>query len=254
MLRKLKFNGEVVVVTGGGAGIGKATADALAQMGATVAIVGRTRETLESAAADLRARGGACEVFVADVSREDQVAALAAAVEGKWGRVKGLVNNAGTNFRTPLADLPSEKWREIMGANLDSVFFMCRAFIPLLLKSDKPSIVNVASSFGVIGNPQMPAYCASKGAVVNLTRQMAIDYGRKGLRVNSLCPGPTLSPRVSGYIEKGLTDPNALKAQVMLGRLAECEEIGDVAAFLVSDAASFMNGSTVVVDGGQTIN
>lgn len=254
MLRKLKFGGELAVVTGGGAGIGKATADALVEMGAAVAIVGRTRATLEAAASDLRARGGVCEVFVADVSREEDVAALASAIESRFGRVKALVNNAGTNFRTPLADLSTEKWREISAANLDSVFFMCRAFIPLLLKAENPAIVNVASSFGVIGNPQMPVYCATKGAVVNLTRQMAIDYGRKGLRVNSICPGPTLSPRVRGYIEKGLTDANALKAQVMLGRLAECEEVGDVAAFLASDAASFMNGATVVVDGGQTIN
>jgi meso-butanediol dehydrogenase / (S,S)-butanediol dehydrogenase / diacetyl reductase len=252
MLGKLRLEGEVVVITGGGAGIGKATADALAELGATVAIVGRTRATLEDAAADLRKHGRTCEVFVADVSREDEVAGLAAQIEAKWGRVRGLVNNAGTNFRTPLVELATEKWREVTAANLDSVFFMCRAFIPLLLKARKPAILNVASIFGVAGNPLMPVYCASKGAVVNLTRQLALDYGGKGLRVNAICPGPTLSPRLRGYIEKGLTDPAVLKAQVPLGRLAECEEIGNVVAFLVSDAASYVNGATIVVDGGQT--
>jgi len=254
MLGKLQFNGEPVLITGGGQGIGKAIADALAQMGASVIIAERSDETMRAAAADIASRGGTCEFHQTDVSSEDSVAALASAIESRWGRLKALINNAGTNFRTPLHELSTEKWREIAGVNLDSVFFMCRAFIPLLLKAPNPSIVNVASSFGVIGNPQMPVYCATKGAVVNLTRQMAIDYGPRGLRVNSLCPGPTLSPRLQTYIDKGLTDPNKLSAQVMLGRLATCEEIGDVAAFLASDAASFMTGATVVVDGGQTIN
>jgi len=254
MMKKLRLNGETVIVTGGGAGIGKATALALAEMGARVVIVGRTRATLDETRSEIEAAGGKGEVFVADVSREDEVSKLAAWAKSAGGSIKAIVNNAGTNFRTPLAELSTDKWREINAANLDSIFFMCRAFIPLLLKAEGSSIVNVASSFGVIGNPQMPAYCATKGAVINLTRQLAVDYGRQGLRVNSICPGPTLSPRVRGYIEKGQTDPNALKAQVMLGRLADCEEIGDVAAFLVSDAASFMNGATVMVDGGQTIN
>ncbi|MGE3245266.1 MAG: SDR family NAD(P)-dependent oxidoreductase [Beijerinckiaceae bacterium] len=254
MLGKLKFNGEPVLITGGGQGIGKAAADALAELGAHVLIAERNEETLKAAAQDLQARGAACDWFRCDVSSESEVNALAGEVEKKFGRLKALINNAGNNFRTPLHELSTEKWEEIRGVNLDSVFYMCRAFIPLLLKVKNPAIVNVASSFGVIGNPLMPVYCATKGAVVNLSRQLAIDYGPKGLRVNSLCPGPTRSPRVQGYIDKGLTDPRKLEAQVMLNRLADCEEIGDVAAFLASDAASFMNGSTVVVDGGQTIN
>lgn len=254
MLRRMSLEGEVIVVTGGGAGIGKATAVALAQLGATVAIVGRTQATLDAARSEILASGGACEAFVADVSVEADAASIAAWAEAKWGRVKALVNNAGTNFRSELADLSTEKWREINAANLDSVFFMCRAFMPLLLRTEGASILNVASSFGIIGNPKMPVYCATKGAVVNLSRQLAIDYGRKGVRVNSICPGPTLSPRVRGYIESGQTDVRALQSQVMLGRLAECHEIGEVAAFLVSDASSFVNGATIVVDGGQTIN
>jgi len=252
LLDRLRFNGEPVVVTGGAGGIGAATAQSLAALGANVVLVGRTRATLEATRDDIRGRGGACEAMVADVSREEDVAALAGAIENRWGAVKALVNNAGTNFRTPLAELSTQKWRELLGVNLDGVFFMSRAFIPLLLRAQRPSILNVASSFGLIGNPLMPVYCAAKGAVVNLTRQMAVDYGPKGLRVNAICPGPTLSPRVRGYIEAGLADAERLKAQVPLGRLADCEEIGDVAAFLVSDAASYMNGACVAADGGQT--
>jgi NAD(P)-dependent dehydrogenase (short-subunit alcohol dehydrogenase family) len=254
MLNELKFKGEVVVITGGGQGIGRATAEALAELGATLVLAERTEKQLHETEVALRARGAECISVVTDVSKEDDVARLAGVVEKRWGRAKALVNNAGNNFRTPLAELSTEKWREIAGVNLDGVFFMCRAFIPLLLKAEKPSIVNVASTFGVIGNPQMPVYCATKGAVVNLTRQLAIDYGPKGLRVNSVCPGPTLSPRVKGYIDAGLTSQTRLEEQVKLGRLAECSEIANVIAFLASDAASYMNGATVVVDGGQTIH
>ncbi len=254
MLKELHFKGEAVVITGGGAGIGQACAEALAELGASIVVAGRTEATLKTTEAKVRALGRDCLTVVTDVSKEDQVAALAQAVQARFGGVKAIVNNAGTNYRSPIAELGTEKWREIMGVNLDSVFFMCRAFIPLLLKAERPSILNVASSFGVIGNPQMPVYCATKGAMVNLTRQLAIDYGPQGLRVNSVCPGPTLSPRVKGYLDAGQTSRAKLEEQVKLGRLAECSEIANVAAFLVSDAASFVNGATVVVDGGQTIH
>jgi meso-butanediol dehydrogenase / (S,S)-butanediol dehydrogenase / diacetyl reductase len=254
MLSRLGMKGEAVVVTGGGAGIGKAAAAALCELGATSVIVGRTESTLLATRDEFRAKGWLCETFVADVSREADVAALARWAGETFDVVKAIVNNAGDNFSSPIDALPTEQWRRLMATNLDSVYFMCRDFIPLLLKSSRPSIVNVASTFGVIGNPKMPAYCATKGAVVNLTRQLAIDYGGKGLRVNSVCPGSTLSPRYKGYVDKGIVDMNAVRARIMLGRPAECEEIGDVIAFLVSDAASFVTGATMLVDGGQTIH
>jgi meso-butanediol dehydrogenase / (S,S)-butanediol dehydrogenase / diacetyl reductase len=255
MLAKLKFRAEdVIIITGGGAGIGRAAAQAVAEMGATAFICGRTESTLRATAGDIRAKGQLCEFMTADVSCDADVVALAEFIEGKWGRAKAVVNNAGNNFSAMVHDLPSQKWHELVATNLDSVFYMSRAFIPLLLKSQGPSMVNVASTFGVIGNAKMPVYCATKGAVVNLTRQLAIDYGGQGLRVNSVCPGSTLSPRYKGYVDSGMVNMDAVKARIMLQRPAECDEIGDVIAFLVSDAASFMTGATVVVDGGQTIH
>lgn len=254
MLKELDFAGEVVVVSGGGGGIGQACAETLAELGARVAVMGRTEATLQETQALIAAQGGACERFVANVTSEADVARVCREIEAKHGRVKAIINNAGDNFRSKITDLSTEKWRGIVAVDLDAVFYMCRAFIPLLLKAEKPSILNIASSFGVIGNPQMPAYCAAKGAVVNLTRQMAIDYGPKGLRVNALCPGPTLSPRFRSYLERGLTSCARLEEQVLLGRLAECREIAQVAAFLVSDAASFVHGATVMADGGQTVH
>jgi NAD(P)-dependent dehydrogenase (short-subunit alcohol dehydrogenase family) len=254
VLKQLQFNGEVVVVTGAAGGIGRATVEALAELGATTVLVGRTKETLAEVKAALEKTGAKSEVFPADVSKEEDVKRLADFVGGRWGRAKAIVNNAGNNFISPITDLSTEKWHELVAVDLDSIFYMCRAFIPLLLKAEKPSILNVASSFGHIGNPQMPVYCAAKGGVVSLTRQLAVDYGEKGLRVNSLCPGPTLSPRVRGYFEAGKADPRGTLQKVMLGRFAECDEVGNVAAFLVSDAASYVHGASILVDGGQTIN
>ncbi|HUZ73084.1 MAG TPA: SDR family oxidoreductase [Stellaceae bacterium] len=254
MLDSLRFAGEVAVVTGGGGGIGRACAETLAELGATVAVVGRRAAALDETAALIAAQGGRCECFVADVAAEAEVEALGRAIAAKWGRVKAVINNAGDNFRSKITELETAKWRAIVAVDLDAVFYMCRTFIPLLLQAEKPAILNIASSFGVIGNAEMPAYCAAKGAVVNLTRQLAVDYGPRGLRVNALCPGPTLSPRFRSYLDRGLTSRERLERQVPLNRLAECREIANVAAFLVSDAASFVHGATVMADGGQTVH
>lgn len=254
MLKQLQLNGEVVVVTGAGTGIGRSTAEAIAELGGIAVLVARTQGKLDEVKAAIEKSGGKAETFAADVSKEEDVSRLRDFVAGKWGRAKAIVNNAGNNFISPVTDLSTEKWRELMAVDIDSVFFMCRAFIPLLLQSKNPSILNVASTFAHIGNAQMPVYCAAKGGVVSFTRQLAVDYGPKGLRVNSICPGPTLSPRVKGYFDAGRADPQGTLQKVMLGRFAECDEIGNVAAFLVSDAASFVHGASILVDGGQTIN
>jgi meso-butanediol dehydrogenase/(S,S)-butanediol dehydrogenase/diacetyl reductase len=168
--------------------------------------------------------------------------------------VKALINNAGTNLVKKLEDLSTEEWHKLLAIDLDSVFYFSRAFMPLLEKAPGGgSIVNVASTFGIIGFPSMPVYCAAKGGMLSFTRQIAIDYGPRGVRCNAVCPGPTLSPRLRGYFETNKVSAEATRKMVPLGRLAECSEIANAIVFLASDAASFFNGASVVVDGGQTI-
>jgi NAD(P)-dependent dehydrogenase (short-subunit alcohol dehydrogenase family) len=255
VLAELQFKGAPVIVTGAGSGIGQACCEVLAELGATLILVGRTAAKLKDTEKLIARYGVACESHEVDVAVEDQVRALHDAVAARHGHLKGLVNNAGTNFVKKLGDLETADWNRIIAVDLTSIYYMCKAFIPMLLKAPGGgSIVNVASTFGVIGSPEMPVYCAAKGGVISLTRQLAVDYGKQGLRVNSLCPGPTLSPRVRGYLDQGLVDPVATRQLTLLDRLAECREIANAAAFLVSDAASYVHGTAMVVDGGQTVH
>lgn len=253
MLKQLQFNGEVVVVTGADTGIGRAIAETVAELGAVAVLVGRTQSKLDETKTIIGKKAGRALVFAADVLKEDDVRRLRDFVQDGFGCAKAIVNNAGNNFISPVTDLARAKWCELLAVDLDSVYFMCRDFIPLLLLAQKPAILNVTSTFAHIGNEHMPVYCAAKGGV-SLTRQLAVDYGPKGLRANSLCPGPTLSPRVKGYFDSGRAGGKGALQKVMLGRFAECDENANVAAFLVSDAASFVHGASILVDGGQTIN
>ena len=254
ILDRLKFDGAPVVVTGGGQGIGRSTCEVLTELGAHVIVVSKTEANVRETERLLNEYGASCEGYVTDVSVKEEVDALAADVRAKHGRVKSIVNNTGTNFVKKLEDLEEDDWHRIIGVDLSSVYYMCKAFLPLLRKSAGSSIVNVASTFGIIGHPEMPVYCAAKGGVLSLTRQLAVDYGPQNIRVNGVCPGATLSPRVKNYIESGMVDGKIVEELALLNRLAECDEIANVIAFLASDAASYVHGTSMVVDGGQTVH
>jgi NAD(P)-dependent dehydrogenase (short-subunit alcohol dehydrogenase family) len=255
MLDRLKFNGAPVIVTGAGSGIGQACCTALAELGASLILVGRTMAKLRDTEKLVAAFRAPCQSFEVDVSDEAQVTRLHEAVAARHGYVKSVINNAGTNFVSRITDLKTEDWNRIIAIDLTSVYYMCRLFIPLLARAPGGgAIVNVASTFGVIGHPEMPVYCAAKGGMLSLTRQLAVDYGKQNIRVNSICPGATLSPRVKGYIDKGLVDGESVKRLALLGRLAECDEIANAAVFLASDAASYVHGTAFMVDGGQTVH
>lgn len=251
MLQKLMFHGAPVLVTGAGAGIGEACCLALAELGARILAV----ECHEVSLARLTmALGEACEPYLVDVAREDEVLRLHREVSARHPHLKALLNIVGTNHGARITELATEDWNRLVTLNLTSMFWMCRSFIPMLkLAPGGGAIVNMASSLGVIGMPKMPVYCATKGAVMSLTRNLAVDYGRENIRVNAICPGTTTSPRLEAYMASGQVSRAALEAMAPLGRLADCSEIADMAVFLASDAASYMHGASVVIDGGQTI-
>lgn len=251
MLQKLMFHGAPVLVTGAGAGIGEACCFALAELGARVLAVECREEALAKLSAAL---GEACEPHLVDVSREDEVVRLHREVSARHPHLKALLNIVGTNHGARIVDLATEDWNRLLTVNLTSMFWMCRTFIPMLkLAPGGGAILNMASSLGVIGMPKMPVYCATKGAVMSLTRNLAVDYGRENIRVNAICPGTTTSPRLEAFIASGQADRATLEAMAPLGRLADCSEIANMAVFLASDAASYVHGASVVVDGGQTI-
>lgn len=254
MLDELRFGGAPVVVTGAGSGIGQATCEVFGELGATVVLVGRKLDALQRTAERLTSAGAQSVVFTADVSDEADVAKLRDFVAARWDHVKAVVNNAGNNLRSSVHELTTEKWREIVGVNLDGTFFVSRAFLPLLLRSaGGAAVVNVASIFGIIGPAGFAAYAAAKGGVIALTRQMAVDYGPQGVRVNSICPGPILTDRVAGYYKGREADMDVTAKAVVLGRFGRPSEIANTIAFMASNASSYMNGATVMVDGGRTI-
>jgi meso-butanediol dehydrogenase / (S,S)-butanediol dehydrogenase / diacetyl reductase len=240
------------IVTGAASGIGAATVRSLAREGAIVA--GIVREPAQLAALE-RETGAACFAIGADLSDASQaVAAMQAAIE-RLGRVDLLVTSAGIGFRAPLADTTDEQYATMFDVNVRSVFLACRAVIPHMLEHGGGVIVNVASSLAAKAARDRAIYAATKGAVVALTRSIAVDYGARGIRANCVSPGTTDTPWI-GRILAGAPNAEELRAQMAarqaIGRLGRAEEIAEVIAFLASDAASFMHGAVVPVDGGQT--
>ena len=181
VLKQLQFNGEVVVVTGAGTGIGRATAEALAELGATIVLVGRTQSKIDEVKAAIEKSGGKAEAFAADVSKEADVARLRDFVKGKWGRAKAIVNNAGNNFISPITELVDrEMARADRGRPRQRLLHVPRLHPAAAAERRTRRSSTSPRPSRHIGNPQMPVYCAAKGGVVSLTRQLAVDYGAEG--------------------------------------------------------------------------
>ncbi|TXH99409.1 MAG: SDR family oxidoreductase [Rhizobium sp.] len=241
-----RFDEKVVIVTGAASGMGEATARRFFEEGAKVVLVDRRAEALEKIVAGLPRERSA--KHMADVSAPAAVDAMVGATIERFGRLDVIVNNAGIHEGGEPADISDERWRAVMATDLDGVFFGCRAAIPHLERT-RGSIVNTASVSGTGGDWGMSPYNAAKGAIVNLTRALALDLGRKGIRVNAVCPSLTRT----GMTEEMLKDEALVakfKERIPLGRVCEPREVAAVIAFLASDDASFVTGANIAVDGG----
>ncbi len=248
------FRGKAAVITGGASGLGRATAVALARAGVRV-LVADVDESMGAETVALVEEAGSEGLFVAtDVTRPEAVEAMVAACVAAFGSLDFAVNNAGTTGRGGLVgDYDLDDWRRTVGINLDGVFYSLRAELPVMVGQGKGSIVNVASGAGLVGFAGLPAYVASKHGVVGLTRAAGIEYARQGVRVNCVCPGSTRTPMLEGFMGDDPRVEKMMIAGVPLGRLGRPDEIADAIVWLLSDAASFVVGHALAVDGGSVV-
>lgn len=242
-----RFHDQVVIVTGAGSGIGAATARRFWAEGATVILAGRRTEPLEHLAEEFG--GERCLVQPCDVSISIDVRLLVGEVVARFKRINVLVNNAGVASAGGFLDLTAADWHQTIETNLDGVFNMTRTVLPYLLES-RGSIVNVSSVGGLGGDAGLAAYNAAKGAVSNLTRSLALEFGGRGVRVNAVSPGVTFTDMNKPIFEQYPELLERLLARTPLARGAQPEEIASVIAFLASADASFVNGVNLPVDGG----
>lgn len=246
-----RFTDRVALVTGAGSGLGRATAHRLANEGAPVAAIDLDGDAVEKTVAEIGERGGTARAYTTDVSDPAQARAAVDGAAADLGAPRVLVNCAGVLSFTHTLDETYESWSKILAVNLTGTFLACQAALRHMLDAGGV-IVNVASNAGLMGQPYTAAYCASKGGVVNLTRALAVEYVRRGVRVNAVAPGGMNTPMVSGIeFPEGIHERDFARVTSPLG-YAEPEEVAALIAYVASDDARYMTGAIVSIDGGIT--
>ncbi len=248
------MKGKVALVTGAGAGIGRATALAFAREGASVVVSDVVVDSGEETVKMISKSGGEAIFIKTDVSKSADVEAMINKTMETYGRLDFAANNAGINGPiTALADCTEEDWDRVMGINLKGVWLCMKYEIPQMLKTGGGAIVNTASMAGIVGFPAQPPYVTSKHGVVGLTKTAALDYGNRGIRVNAVCPGVIQTAMVESLLDTIPEIIDSLNKQSPLGRIGQPPEIAEAIVWLCSDAASFVTGHAMVVDGGYVI-
>src|SRR5216684_6781757 len=243
------LKGKVAVITGASKGLGKAMALALAEGGARLALVSRNEKQLNAVAEEAQAVGGQAKVFVADVTREDQVAKIERDVVAAYGGVQILINNAGINVRKSITEFTLDEWNSVMNTNLTSVFLMCRAFVPHMKGHGYGRIINMTSIMSWVSLPGRTAYSASKTALLGVTRALALELAADGITVNAISPGPFATEMNTELMQNPEINQQFI-SKIPLGRWGRVEEIGQLALYLCSEDAGFITGTDVLIDGG----
>lgn len=250
-MKSNELKDKVALVTGASKGLGKAMALALAQAGAKLALVSRDEKLLNETAAAITTLGSEAGVFRADVSDEAQVLALEKAVAARFGRAQILINNAGINLRKPITDFTLEEWNRIQASNVTSAFLMCRAFIPHMKGQGYGRIINMTSMMSHIALPGRTAYATSKTALLGFTKALALELAAERITVNGISPGPCATEINKALMENAELTQFFL-SRIPLGRWGTPEEIGQLAVYLCSEAAGFITGTDIIIDGGWT--
>lgn len=249
----MRLSGKRAIVTGAAGGIGRATALAFAREGAAVALVDLAADGVRALADELTAAGAQALALPADVADDDDVRRVVAATRDAFGGVDVVFNNAGIIRRSTAVEIEPDDWDRVFAVNVRSIYLMARHVVPVMTAGGGGSIINTGSGWGLKGGGRALSYCASKGAVVNMTRALAIDHGPAGIRVNSVNPGDTDTPMLRHEADQlGVATPAFLaeSADRPLGRMGRPEEIAAAVVWLACDEASFVTGAALVVDGG----
>jgi NAD(P)-dependent dehydrogenase (short-subunit alcohol dehydrogenase family) len=252
ILDRFRLDDRVVIITGGSRGLGRAMATALAEAGAHIVVTSRDPARVEGVAAELEAtHGRACRGYGCDVREPGQVDDLVRRVIDEFGQIDVLINNAGVNIRRPIEELSLDEFRTVMDTNVTGAWLMCRAVGPYMKARRYGRVINFGSILSVISMPGRTPYASSKGAVVQMTKTLAIEWAPYAITVNAILPGPFGTEMNRPLLD----DPERYQAfisQIPLGRWGEPDEMGGLALFLSSDASSFVTGSAILIDGGWT--